>query len=64
MITHKPKLISKNEGSPCHNCLIGMTCTKSFILRTACEDYRDFISKLIEPFLSARKDVKKEKNET
>lgn len=43
-----PKFLSKAEGSPCHNCIITMICTKSFVLRTACDDYRHFISSLIK----------------
>ena len=31
------------EGSPCFNCLIKMTCTKSFVQETACNEYRNFV---------------------
>jgi len=35
-------------GSPCLECLITMTCTKSINKQTACEPYTQFIIKLVE----------------
>lgn len=40
--------ISNLDGSPCYDCLIKMTCTKSFILKTACDPYKDFVKKIVK----------------
>ena len=64
MTTHKTSEafpnFSKLKGSPCNKCLIKMSCTKSFIRRTACDPYKSFVKKLIDKAIT---EYKKETNE-
>lgn len=41
--------LSQREGSPCNDCIIKMICTRSFVLRTACDRLQDFYYKFITP---------------
>lgn len=36
------------KGSPCTKCLIKSTCSKSFIKKTACEEYCKYVKKLLD----------------
>ena len=36
------------KESPCQNCIVRSTCTKSFIDKTACEKYERFLWSIIE----------------
>lgn len=37
------KHVSEYKGSPCIKCLVKMTCQKSLLNNSACQDYVDFI---------------------
>jgi len=47
-MTAKVKRLCDYPGSPCNECLITMTCTKSIKDQTACDPYKQFIIKLVE----------------
>lgn len=38
----------RRKESPCLSCIIRSTCSKSFVLGTACKPYGDFIINLID----------------
>ena len=40
--------IATREGSPCLECLVFTTCTKSVVAKTACKNYINFINDLIK----------------
>ncbi len=55
MTTHKtPKLgttikdLSKHKGSPCLQCLVDSACTKSFINKSACYEFAEFVQILMD----------------
>jgi hypothetical protein len=37
----------KKEESPCHNCVVGAVCTRSFVDGSACKDFEVFIKHLM-----------------
>ena len=46
---HSIKHTSEYEGSPCINCLVKVTCTKSMLHSLgACQAYKDFLMKMIQ----------------
>jgi len=57
MITHKfkdtPRLkgaikdLSTKEGSPCIDCLVTSSCTRSFISHSACRDFAEFVQDIL-----------------
>lgn len=40
--------ISLREGSPCLDCLVRVTCTRSILSKSACLDYVKFLQELVE----------------
>lgn len=40
--------LSSHPDSPCLNCLVQITCTKSILEKSACDDYKQYILKLVE----------------
>ena len=41
------KDLSNKKGSPCIKCLVKSTCRKSFIDKSACEKYAEFIQNIM-----------------
>ena len=50
---HPPRLgqaiseLSKSEGSPCINCLVDSACRKSFVDKSACYEFAEFIQNIL-----------------
>ncbi len=40
--------LSKREGSPCINCLVDSACRKSFIEKSACYEFAEFIQNIMD----------------
>ncbi len=47
-VMNDDKKLYMNPDSPCINCLVVMTCTKSVKDKTICNDYKQFILTLVE----------------
>lgn len=50
---------SEMPGSPCHNCIIKMTCLKSFVNKTACDPYKRFMTDLLDKAIIEYKEKNK-----
>lgn len=37
------KELSKREGSPCPDCVVTVTCRRSFIDQSACQEFAEFV---------------------
>lgn len=51
----KPSHLYELKNSPCRKCLVQSTCSKSFIIETACDKYEKFVLKIIN---KEKEDVK------
>jgi len=40
--------LSKREGSPCINCLVDSACQKSFVDKSACYEFAEFIQNIMD----------------
>ncbi len=40
--------LSSHPNSPCLECLVKMTCTRSMKDKSVCDDYKQYILKLVE----------------
>jgi len=62
MTIHNTKHISKYEGSPCLNCLVSMTCTRSMLHPLgACQPYKDFVLEKINDIKENKEDANQER---
>jgi len=41
------KDLSAREGSPCIDCLVTSSCTRSFINHSACQEFAEFIQDIL-----------------
>jgi len=41
------KELSTREGSPCIDCLVTASCTRSFINHSACRDFAEFVQDIM-----------------
>ena len=41
------KELSKHEGSPCINCLVDSACRKSFVDKSACYEFAEFVQNIL-----------------
>lgn len=39
------EMLSKKEGSPCHECLVKSACKRSFVDGSACYEFAEFVQK-------------------
>lgn len=44
----KPSHLYELKNAPCRKCLIQSICSKSFMIKTACDKYEQFILKVIK----------------
>jgi hypothetical protein len=47
MTTRITKKLSQLDGSPCNTCIVKITCTKSLIHKTACNEYITFLERIL-----------------
>lgn len=48
--------LSELQDSPCLECLIKTTCSKSYLLGTACDKYKEFVKSLVHLVGESQKD--------
>jgi len=49
------KELSTREGSPCLQCIVTASCTRSFIDRSACKEFAEFVQDIMNEAGKARK---------
>lgn len=42
------KDLSSRPGSPCINCLVTASCTRSFVDKSACRDFAEYIQQIMD----------------